>query len=302
VHLLIPTIGMFTAVLATPEPCAKPHNRTEAYELTSIVGGVLYSTTGALNVVLLSRDARLSPKMVYTNSIMAWSSFFFGPAIAYVHLAPQCFPLDYGRWYATPNFGWGVEWGLQLLGPAGSGLRAVVIMTLSIASYFLTFAFDDPNIGFYIAFAPQCAAAILMCVICFCRYRSAAAARALVMWVSACGVFLVLNMVTGLPPVLQTCLIQLCDNTQIHFSIRFFVCMFRMKHGGEDVSKSAALAPGGAVAPGPETSPGTTPTTEAALESGQATGEIAPSKVKKPEKATLGAAVQSEASAGSWWC
>lgn len=47
---------------------------------------------------------------------------------------------------------WGVEWGLQLLGPAGSGLRAVVLMSGSTGSYFLEFAFPG---GFELALLPQ---------------------------------------------------------------------------------------------------------------------------------------------------
>lgn len=305
VHLLIPTIAMFVAVVATPTPCTTPHDRTEAYQITSIIGGVLYSATGAINVALLATDAKLSPRMAYTNSIMAWSSLFFGPAISYVHLAPQCFLFDYGRWYATPNFGWGVEWGLQLLGPAGPTWRAVVIMSLSIASYFLAFAFDDPNTGFYLAFGPQVAGAIIMCVLCFRRYRSAAAARALVMWVSACGCFLLLNVLPGLPPVVKTALIQVCDNTQIHFSIRFFVCMFRMKHGGE-MHQGAGVAPHQfSEAPlGQQLQCGEVPaaptTAEQLLESGQHTGDAA-TATQPPGKAVLAEEVSPAAWAGSCW-
>ena len=242
VHLLLPTIAMFAATIVTATPEHEPHHgdsHRRIYIATSVFGGCLYTATGLANILLLRGDSKISPRMAYSNSIMAWSACFFGPAIAFVHIAPLDFLLDYGKWYCIPNFGWGVEWGLQLLGPAGSGLRAAVLMTLSIGSYFLKFAFPpaEQEIGFLIAFLPQVAGAIIMCCLCFRRFRSAAAAKALIVWVTACMFFLVLSAVdVGDSFALQTArtiAVQLCDNTQIHFSIRFFVCMFRVKHSRE---------------------------------------------------------------------
>jgi hypothetical protein len=240
VHLLVPTIAMFALCVATAkEPTAALVSNTTSseghgrHDLFAILGGALYTLTGTANLFLLRSDTKLSPAMAYTNSIMAWSSFFFGPAIAFIHMSSLRFTLSYGRWYAVPNYGWGVEWALQLLGQAGSGTRAYVIMALSIASYFLTFAFDDPDIGFNIAFLPQVVVCVAMCVVCFCRFRSVAAGRALALWVSACTLFLILHTVhpkTVTGDTVLTIVTQCCDCTQIHFSIRFFVCMFRSKH------------------------------------------------------------------------
>merc|ERR1719247_3790862 len=120
---------MFALCVATAsEPIAAQSNSTvtahRRHDMFPVLGGMLYSVTGTVNLLLLRSDARLSPVMAYTNSIMAWSAFFFGPAIAYIHMSSLDFKLSYGRWYCVPNYGWGVEWALQLLGAAGSGTRA----------------------------------------------------------------------------------------------------------------------------------------------------------------------------------
>ena len=109
VHLLLPTIAMFAATVVTAAPSPQPHPATgfrRIYIASSVFGGCLYTATGLANVALLRGDSKVSPRMAYTNSIMAWSACFFGPAIAFVHIAPLDFLLDYGKWYCMPNFGW----------------------------------------------------------------------------------------------------------------------------------------------------------------------------------------------------
>jgi len=247
VHLLVPTIAMFVACIASASPLERDIDMRSL--ATSIAGGTMYTCTGLLNLVLLRSDTRLAPRMAYSNSIMAWSAFFFGPAIAFTQQAPLSFFLHYGRWYCIPNFGWGVEWGLQLLGTEGSGLRCAVIMSLSIASYFLVFAFGDRETGFLIALMPQVVAAIAMCVYCFCRVPSRGAAKALFMWVAACICFLIFqnwygDMAAAVGPTVATLAIKTCDCTQIHFSTRFFTCLFRTKHhAAESAHVHPASAP-----------------------------------------------------------
>lgn len=262
-HLLIPTTTMFSIVVLTAERVDSPP-WTAAHLLTSLVGGSFYTTAGLTNLLLLSFDTRLEPRMAYTNSIMAWSAFFFGPAIAFVHLAPLNFLISYGHWYCIPNFGWGVEWGLQLLGPAGSSTRAAAIMLASIGSFFLKYAFEGET-GFLIAFLPQVVAAIAMCAYCVRAHPSAAAARALAVWVTACGAFLLLeNFHEALVPLVgkgaATLATQSCDCCQIHFSTRFFVCMFRTKHAkaaakrradGDSVMEISLAKPDADAAAGP---------------------------------------------------
>ena len=153
----------------------------------------MYTCTGLTNLALLRSDSRIAPAMAYTNSIMAWSSTCFGPCITFVQTAPLNFAISYGHWYCVPNFGWGVEWGLQLLFEAGSGLRAVALMAASIGSYFLQNLFANRDTGFQLAFLPQVAMAIGMCAVCFRRFQSGAAARALALWVAACVCFLLLE-------------------------------------------------------------------------------------------------------------
>ena len=317
-HLLIPSICMFAACIATATQ--KESHATPEYIAVSIVGGCLYTGTGLLNVLLLRRDARLTPTMVYSNSIMAWSAFFFGPAITYCHIAPLSFLFHYGKWAAVPNFGWGVEWGLQLLDAKSrtSGIRALILMTLSIGSYFLSFAFADPETGFMIIFLPQVAAAIIMCAICLYRYRSIAAGRALAVWVSACACFLVLSAIstdgTFAGETARTLAVQVCDNTQIHFSIRFFVCMFRTKNARE----TAVLAPSDSIPIGDVES---TPQTGVALQressalqesrdkacSHSVAGLKVPSgAASKPDAVVVSpaagpCATRASSSAGSWW-
>jgi hypothetical protein len=174
---------------------------------------LLYTLTGAWNLRSLRRDAALEPAAVYVNSIMAWSALSFGPAQLLTDYPSLKWRLLYGEWCACPNFGWGVEWGLQLLGPSGSGWRAAALMAASIASYGLKFAWPSDEqegeqaseqtgeqAGFLAALLPQVAAAILMCVVCFHRYRSRAAGVALARWVTACALFLVLHEVEALLP------------------------------------------------------------------------------------------------------
>jgi len=236
---------------------------------------------------------KLTPDMAYANSIMAWSAFFFGPAISFCHLAPLRFSLDYGRWYCIPNFGWGLEWGLQLLGDSsGSGLRAFAIMALSISSYALTFALADQETGFNVAFLPQVVGAIVMCVVCFRRFRSAAAGKALAIWVSACILFLLQEAVmaahVGPGKALEgfeaplTITTQICDCTQIHFSIRFFVCMYRSKHAREAAAAGATILPDVVATP-------------------QTSAEVMKTETHAKKLLDRAAAATGESAAGSFW-
>merc|ERR1711865_405026 len=62
------------------------------------------------------------------------------------------------------------------MGTAGSSWRALAIMSASIASYFVKFAFPEGNeTGFYLIFVPQLVGALIMCGICFYKFRSRAA-------------------------------------------------------------------------------------------------------------------------------
>merc|ERR1711990_305750 len=235
-HLIVPTVLMLAACFLTADGAGEDKD-VDLSDAPYIAGSLLYTLTGLWNVLSLRSDPDLAPGMVYTNSIMSFSALFFGPAQLAIYFSPLHFVLKYGEWYCIPNFGWGVEWGLQLLGDTGSGLRALVIMSLSIASYGLKFLFEG---GFLVAFLPQVVAAIVMCVWCFRRYNGPEAAWALGFWVSACLVFLILHEVEYLLPTTwhqheafeptRSFVTKACDCTQTHFSIRFFVAMFRQKH------------------------------------------------------------------------
>ena len=249
-HLIIPTALMFATVVATSGRSSERAWPTTHEMAASILGGCMYTCTGLTNLALLRSDSRIAPAMAYTNSIMAWSSTCFGPCITFVQTAPLNFAISYGHWYCVPNFGWGVEWGLQLLFEAGSGLRAVALMAASIGSYFLQNLFANRDTGFQLAFLPQVAMAIGMCAVCFRRFQSGAAARALALWVAACVCFLLLEgggreaLVPHIGKSAATLAIQTCDCCQIHFSTRFFVCLFRTKHARaaakEKLDESAA--------------------------------------------------------------
>lgn len=236
-HLIVPTVLMLAACFLTADGSEEEKVVDLSKDVPYIAGSMLYTLTGLWNILSLRSDPDLAPGMVYTNSIMAYSALFFGPAQIATYFSPLRFVLLYAEWYCIPNFGWGVEWGLQLLGDTGSGWRALVIMSLSIASYGLKFLFEG---GFLVAFLPQVVAAIAMCVWCFRRYNGPEAAWALGFWVSACLVFLILHEVESVIPAtwhehqafepIRSFVTKVSDCTQIHFSIRFFVAMFRQKH------------------------------------------------------------------------
>merc|ERR1712060_627611 len=139
-------------------------------------------------------------------------------------------PLKFDYWFTLPNFGWGIEWGLHLLGDAnteGCGLRAVIIMSLSIASIGLEYVIPG-KMGYNIAILPQVVGAIGMSVHCIRCYYSQQAVRALCFFLIACVGFLLLHEIDGFLPAALTgatgyetakiVVIKLCDNIQIHFS------------------------------------------------------------------------------------
>merc|ERR1711865_61545 len=119
------------------------------------------------------------------------------------------------------------------MGTAGSSWRALAIMSASIASYFVKFAFPEGNeTGFYLIFVPQLVGALIMCGICFYKFRSRAAGIQLGCFIVACLFFSVLHFFEapeGWGAVIQGCLIKCCDCSQIHFSIRLYVSMFETK-------------------------------------------------------------------------
>lgn len=228
----------------------------------AVIGSLLYTTVGAANLLWLRQDDRLTPLMVFSNSFMCWSAFFFGFIQIYTNsVAGLRWSLRFDNWYTLPNFGWGIEWGFHLLGGANSevcGLRAAIIMSISIASIGLKYLVVPAKVGYVIALVPQVLGAFSMCIYCIRQYYSQQAMRALCFFLLASMAFLVLHVIDGLLPAALTgaagyetgklFIITLCDNSQIHFSIRFFVEMFRTKRyqqvdrNSQEVSSASELS------------------------------------------------------------
>ena len=148
----------------------------------------------------------------------------------------------------------GVHWHCPV-STADSCIYTIIVLThllvciVSISSYGLKFAFSA---GFLAAFLPQVVAAIVMCIICFRKYQCDSALRALILWVGACIMFLVLHAVEDVVPSechkttwFLPCLsvvTKMSDCTQIHFSIRFFVELSRQKKRLETASVLSTIS------------------------------------------------------------
>lgn len=135
------------------------------------------------------------------------------------------------------------------------GIRGLAIMIASIASiaidcrYLGGIVFPAVGVqcdagsrhpGYDVAFAAQAIAAIVMAVYCLIRHRSPKALAAFVMFfVGFVGFVVLQDLHHHLSPALteqhwfesiKEIGIKVCDNTQINFSIWFFVFMFQHKH------------------------------------------------------------------------
>lgn len=227
-------------LLFTTPNLQKFNDKTKFEIMIDVFGSSLYIFTGYYNLLSLYYDNKLTPNMIYSNAFMCWSAFYFGFIQFYTDsIATLDWLLKFDYWYTLPNFGWGIEWGLHLLGEEKCNNRTLVIILVSISSIVLDYM-GLGKIGYHLAIVPQVIFSVLIAICGLFKYYSDKAFLNFIIFLSACMFFLILHEIDIVIPnfilnmryyeTFKILLIKICDNVQIHYSIRLFIEMFHKKN------------------------------------------------------------------------